>query len=107
MGKVLDHTNIRSAPKTKKHLSMDEIFTQFEEALGIKKLLSSSNFVGLNLYSKSIFGEEILANVSIEQIRDPDGKPLRLSGSVRIRSRTQGIALSLGDRISAVQRGSA
>jgi hypothetical protein len=32
---------------------------------------------------------------------DADGK---LNGYIRIRSKTQGIALSLGDRITAVQR---
>lgn len=40
-------------------------------------------------------------NVSIEKKEDSDGK---LSGYIRIRSKTQGIALSLGDRITAVQR---
>lgn len=50
-------------------------------------------------YARSIFGEDALANVSLE--KNPDGS---LSGSVRIRSRTQGIALSLGDRITLIQR---
>ena len=36
-----------------------------------------------------------------EKKEDADGK---LSGYIRIRSKTQGIALSLGDRITAVQR---
>ena len=40
-------------------------------------------------------------NVSVEKKEDGDG---RLSGYIRIRSKTQGIALSLGDRITAVQR---
>ncbi len=40
-------------------------------------------------------------NVSIEKKEDSDGK---LAGYIRIRSKTQGIALSLGDRITAVQR---
>lgn len=89
---------------SKKHLTLDEIFTQFEEAVGVKRLLVHSNFVAVNLYSRSIFGEDILANVSIEQIRDANGIPMKISGSVRLRSRAQGIALSLGDKISAVQR---
>jgi hypothetical protein len=54
-----------------------------------------------NLYAKSVFGEDALVNVSVEKKEDSDGK---LSGYVRIRSKTQGIALSLGDRITAVQR---
>ncbi len=54
-----------------------------------------------NLYAKSVFGEDALVNVSVEKKEDQDGK---LSGYIRIRSKTQGIALSLGDRITAVQR---
>jgi hypothetical protein len=54
-----------------------------------------------NLYAKSVFGEDALVKVSVEKKEDSDGK---LSGYVRIRSKTQGIALSLGDRITAVQR---
>jgi len=40
--------------------------------------------------------------VSVEKKDDNDGK---LAGYIRIRSKTQGIALSLGDRITSVQRG--
>mmetsp|Transcript_22208 Transcript_22208/g.71580 ORF Transcript_22208/g.71580 Transcript_22208/m.71580 type:complete len:845 (-) Transcript_22208:729-3263(-) len=61
----------------------------------------TSNFLAANLYAKSIFGEDALVNVSIEKKDDADGK---LSGYIRIRSKTQGIALSLGDRVTAVQR---
>jgi len=64
----------------------------------------SSTFLAANLYAKSIFGEDALVNVSVEKKDDADGK---LSGYIRIRSKTQGIALSLGDRITAVQRGMA
>ena len=42
--------------------------------------------------------------MSVEKKDDADG---RLSGYIRIRSKTQGIALSLGDRITSVQRGAA
>ena len=50
----------------------------------------------------SVFGEDALVNVSVEKKEDNDGK---LAGYIRIRSKTQGIALSLGDRITSVQRG--
>jgi coatomer subunit beta len=50
----------------------------------------------------SVFGEDALVNVSVEKKDDNDGK---LAGYIRIRSKTQGIALSLGDRITGVQRG--
>ena len=46
--------------------------------------------------------EDALVNVSVEKKDDVDGK---LIGYIRIRSKTQGIALSLGDRITSVQRG--
>eukprot|EP01068_Selenidium_serpulae_P002825 Selendium_serpulae@DN2696_c0_g1_i3.p1 len=68
--------------------------------LALLRNVASQHFFTVNLYSKSIFGEDALSNVSIEKLEN--GK---LAGSVRIRSRTQGIALSLGDRITNVQRG--
>jgi coatomer subunit beta len=60
-----------------------------------------SNFLAANLYARSVFGEDALVNVSVERKDDADGK---LAGYIRIRSKTQGIALSLGDRITTVQR---
>ncbi|KAL9179904.1 hypothetical protein ACHAXT_007874 [Thalassiosira profunda] len=60
------------------------------------------SFLAANLYAKSVFGEDALVNVSVEKKEDNDGK---LAGYIRIRSKTQGIALSLGDRITSVQRG--
>ncbi|TXG62373.1 hypothetical protein EZV62_013736 [Acer yangbiense] len=57
-------------------------------------------FLAANLYAKSVFGEDALVNVSIE--KQVDGK---LSGYIRIRSKTQGIALSLGDKITLKQKG--
>jgi coatomer subunit beta len=47
-----------------------------------------------------VFGEDALVNISIE--KQHDGK---LSGYIRIRSKTQGIALSLGDKITLKQKG--
>jgi len=113
-GKFLEHimrnTNMsivgRSYKKTggkgqkKGKLSAEDVQGMLREAVGIQKLIDTSSFVAVNLYAKSIFGEDALANVSIEKLQD--GK---LTGSVRIRSRTQGVALSLGDRITVVQRG--
>ncbi|KAK4761062.1 hypothetical protein SAY87_005955 [Trapa incisa] len=59
-------------------------------------------FLAANLYAKSVFGEDALVNMSIE--KQLDGK---LSGFIRIRSKTQGIALSLGDKITLKQKGGA
>lgn len=63
--------------------------------------VSGSSFLAANLYARSVFGEDALVNVSVERKEDGDGK---LAGYIRIRSKTQGIALSLGDRITSVQR---
>lgn len=59
-------------------------------------------FLAANLYAKSVFGEDALVNMSIE--KQDDGK---LGGYIRIRSKTQGIALSLGDKITLKQKGPA
>ncbi len=45
-------------------------------------------------------GEDALVNVSVEEKSDGG-----IRGHIRIRAKTQGVALSLGDRISAKQRG--
>ncbi|GKU87482.1 hypothetical protein SLEP1_g1876 [Rubroshorea leprosula] len=57
-------------------------------------------FLAANLYAKSVFGEDALVNVSVEKQADD-----KLSGYIRIRSKTQGIALSLGDKITVKQKG--
>ncbi|KAF2667618.1 Coatomer, beta subunit [Microthyrium microscopicum] len=49
-------------------------------------------FLSANLYARSVFGEDALANLSIEKEAD-DGP---VTGFVRIRSRSQGLALALG-----------
>jgi coatomer subunit beta len=60
----------------------------------------SAAFLAANLYARSMFGEDALLNLSVE--KQKSGK---VGGYIRIRSKTQGIALSLGDKIQARQRG--
>lgn len=60
---------------------------------------SQSQFLAANLYARSIFGEDALVNVSVEN--KPDGS---IKGHIRIRAKTQGVALSLGDRITSKQK---
>ncbi|ODV87933.1 hypothetical protein CANARDRAFT_26110 [[Candida] arabinofermentans NRRL YB-2248] len=55
-------------------------------------------FLSANLYSKSSFGEDALANLCIEQSANG------IVGHVRIRSKGQGLALSLGDKVAAIAR---
>lgn len=62
-------------------------------------LAGQANFLSANLYARSLFGEDALLNVSVE--KQKSGK---VSGYIRIRSKTQGIALSLGDKITSKQR---
>ncbi|KAK5956151.1 coatomer subunit beta [Knufia fluminis] len=54
-------------------------------------LKGDCQFLSANLYARSVFGEDALANLSIEKTTDGT-----ISGFVRIRSRSQGLALSLG-----------
>ena len=71
-----------------------------------KAIGGECNFLAANLYARSIFGEDALINVSVECIQVPNGKTIvsRIIGAIRIRSKTQGIALSLGDRITSEQK---
>ncbi|KAI9677259.1 MAG: coatomer subunit beta [Trizodia sp. TS-e1964] len=55
-------------------------------------LQGDCQFLSANLYARSVFGEDALANLSIE--KEGDNGPV--TGFVRIRSRSQGLALSLG-----------
>lgn len=57
------------------------------------------HFLAANLYSRSSFGEDALANLCIE--KQADGP---IIGHVRIRSKGQGLALSLGDRVASISR---
>ncbi|CAK7897828.1 coatomer subunit beta [[Candida] anglica] len=56
-------------------------------------------FLSANLYSRSTFGEDALANLCIE--KQSDGP---IIGHVRIRSKGQGLALSLGDKVAQISR---
>ena len=55
------------------------------------------NFLSANLYARSLFGEDALANISIQLGEKEKGV---ITGHIRIRTKTQGIALSLGDKIT-------
>ena len=52
---------------------------------------------------RSVFGEDALVNLSVER-RGETHEEYKIFGYIRIRSKTQGIALSLGDRINNKQR---
>ncbi|KAG7187989.1 hypothetical protein KM043_013945 [Ampulex compressa] len=68
-----------------------------------KALSGQCGFMAANMYAKSIFGEDALANLSIEKpLNKPDAPVV---GHIRIRAKSQGMALSLGDKINSTQKG--
>ncbi|XP_040577770.2 coatomer subunit beta isoform X2 [Lepeophtheirus salmonis] len=67
-----------------------------------KALSGECGFMAANLYARSIFGEDALANVSLEKnLQKPDST---VTGHIRIRAKSQGMALSLGDKINLSQK---
>ena len=81
------------------HCTNTRILTKTPALAGV------SDFLAANLYARSIFGEDALMNVSVER-KVAKGVD-QIVGYIRIRSKTQGIALSLGDRIQGTQRSTA
>jgi coatomer subunit beta len=67
-----------------------------------KALSGDCGFMAANLYAKSIFGEDVLANVSIEKSAIHADAPV--TGHIRIRAKSQGMALSMGDKINMTQK---
>jgi len=69
----------------------------------MESLSDECQFLAANLYARSVFGEDALVNLSVER-RGETHEEYKIFGYIRIRSKTQGIALSLGDRINNKQR---
>eukprot|EP01133_Synstelium_polycarpum_P013412 gene13412-15800_t len=63
------------------------------------QLANETGILSANLCAKSVFGEDALANICVE--KQADGK---IVGYIRIRSKVQGIAVSLGGRITLKQK---
>ncbi|XP_058467960.1 coatomer subunit beta [Malaya genurostris] len=66
-----------------------------------KALSGQCGFMAANMYARSIFGEDALANLSIEK---PSRSDAPVTGHIRIRAKSQGMALSLGDKINHTQK---
>ena len=101
--KVAINTNITDLREFLDHIVSNTNMTCLTPLGDNNTTIVGTNFLAANLYARSVFSEDALVNVSVERKEDGDGK---LSGYIRIRSKTQGIALSLGDRITSVQRSS-
>lgn len=94
--KVTVNTSITDLQQYLTHL----ISTTNMKCLTPQKALSGDcSFLAANLYAKSIFGEDALANVSIEKTGDGP-----VTGHIRIRAKSQGMALSLGDKVNLSQK---
>jgi len=97
--KVVVNTNIRDLNEYLEHIIKS---TNMKCLTPEKALSGECGFMAANLYAKSIFGEDVLANVSIEKsIQNPDTP---VHGHIRIRAKSQGMALSMGDKINLTQK---
>lgn len=98
--KVVVNTNIKDLREYLEHIAQ---FTNMRCLTPEKALSGDCGFMAANLYAKSIFGEDVLANISIEKsLQNPD---LPVHGHIRIRAKSQGMALSMGDKINITQKG--
>ena len=89
--KVVVNTNIRDLNEYLEHVVKS---TNMKCLTPEKALSGECGFMAANLYAKSIFGEDVLANVSIEKsLQNPDSQ---VHGHIRIRAKSQGMALSMG-----------
>ncbi|CBY11196.1 unnamed protein product [Oikopleura dioica] len=94
--KVTVHTNIGDLREYLLHL----VGATNMKCLTPEQTMSGNcEFLAANLYAKSMFGESALANLSIEV-----GKNGFVLGHIRIRAKSQGMAISLGDKINDSQK---
>ncbi|XP_057377266.1 coatomer subunit beta-like [Daphnia carinata] len=99
--KVTVNTNINDLNLYLQHLLKS---TNMKCLTPEKALAGDCGFMAANLYARSVFGEDALANLSLEK---PFGKPdAPVTGHIRIRAKSQGMALSLGDKINTIQKAS-
>jgi len=97
--KVVVNTNIKDLNEYLEHIVKS---TNMRCLTPEKALSGECGFMAANLYAKSIFGEDVLANVSIEKsLQNPDTP---VHGHIRIRAKSQGMALSMGDKINLTQK---
>ncbi len=97
--KVVVNTNIKDLREYLEHVIQS---TNMKCLTPDKALSGDCGFMAANLYAKSIFGEDVLANISIEKsLQNPDTP---VHGHIRIRAKSQGMALSMGDKINLVQK---
>ncbi|KAH8859633.1 Coatomer subunit beta [Schistosoma japonicum] len=81
LSQITSHTNLRCLTPT-------------------EALLGDCDYLCVTLYAKTIFGEHVLANLCLE--KSEADQPV--TGHVRIRAKTQGMAVTMGERVSSCQK---
>ncbi|CCD61981.1 Coatomer subunit beta [Caenorhabditis elegans] len=98
--KVNVMTPIRDLRDFLNHLSTS---TNMKVLTGDAAIEGDCGFLAANLCAHSIFGEDALANVSVEKaLPMDDSSPI--VGHIRIRAKSQGMCLTLGDKLSSAMR---
>ena len=90
-------------------LDLREYVEHFASSLNIKLMTKiteadqSAGFLVANFYTKSKFQEDCLLNMSIEKTAETPSAPgeppiVRISGLIRLRAKTEGMALCVGEK---------
>jgi len=85
-----------------------EYVENFARALNVKVMTpiseqdQQSGFLVSNLYTKSKFEEDCLLNLSVEKAVAGDGST-RITGLIRVRAKTEGMALCIGEKCKAIK----
>ena len=85
-----------------------EYVEAFARALNVKVMTpiseqdQQSGFLVSNLYTKSKFEEDCLLNLSVEKTVAGDGSA-RITGLIRVRAKTEGMALCIGEKCKALK----
>ncbi|CAH8616244.1 unnamed protein product [Dicrocoelium dendriticum] len=66
----------------------------------MEALLGECDYLCVTMYARTVFGEHVLANLCLEKT-EPD-QPV--TGHVRIRAKTQGMAVTMGEKVSTCQK---
>ena len=93
--KIVVDTNINDLVEFVEHLCKE---TRMSCITPTTLFCSEIGFLSANLYATTIFGDDALANVSVEINKN------KITGMVRIRAKNQGVAVSLGDKVVKFQK---
>lgn len=61
------------------------------------ELQGECGYLSVTLYGKTVFGESVIANMCLEK---PEGDQSRIIGHIRLRAKSQGLAMTMGEIIT-------